>query len=96
MLLSAISILSTTVEPFHFGLSLEVGLAGLNYETLYSQLGASVFATWSWGLVQLGLSRTRSLGDVSLDRFNFFDDGRIANYGVITIYHPEIQLQFFF
>jgi len=91
--------LSTLHELYisqHLGVLLELGLAGLNYDTLYSQLGTSVFVRWSWGLLQLGLSRTRSLGEVDLDRWYRFDDGRIANYGEISIYHPEVQLQFYF
>jgi hypothetical protein len=55
------------LHEIHFfrraGIFLETALLGLNYVSPYLHVGASAFYEWSWGVLQLGLSRSTSLAD---------------------------------
>lgn len=82
----------STLNEFHLfakglGVFAEVGLMGLNYSVPWLHTGLSAFYYRNWGLFQLGVSRTVSLGRVPY----------YVNAGPVTVayWHPEIQIQFF-
>ena len=82
----------STLNEIHLvenvGAFIELGLMGLTYSVPWLHAGLSGFYYWGWGLVQLGYSRTVSLGEVPY----FADEGAAT----IVYWHPEIQLQVFF
>ena len=75
----------------HFGTFLEAGVLGMNYTTPYLHLGASAFGTWKNLMVQVGVSRSSSMGMeyVSGPNYGYWYLSRI-------LWHPEIQLQAYF
>jgi hypothetical protein len=74
----------------HFGNFLEAGVMGLNYQTPYLHLGASIYGQWKWGLLLLGFSRTSSMGQVHY--VTSYDD----EYFEDVVVHPEVQFQTYF
>jgi hypothetical protein len=82
----------------HLGFFFEAGLLGLNYNKPYLHLGVSSFVYWDWGLIQLGISQSSSLGKMPDEKYPGLDQnahGTIFS-GVDTVIHPEIQIQFYF
>lgn len=69
------------------GMFFETGLLGLNYVTVNLHAGISVFHAWNGGLLQLGFSRTNSMGAVKYNKYYSQD---------LVIFHPEVQLQTYF
>jgi hypothetical protein len=70
----------------HLGVFVELGTLGLNYAVPYLHTGLSVFGKWNWGVIQLGMSRSKSFRPVQTG---------IAGYKFTdTVWHPEVQLQF--
>jgi hypothetical protein len=70
----------------HLGVFVELGTLGLNYAVPYLHTGLSVFGKWNWGVIQLGMSRSKSFRPVQTG---------IAGYEFTdTVWHPEVQLQF--
>lgn len=84
------NITASSLHELHFskstGLFLELGLSGVNYQTNFTLLGASVF--WKIGgfLLQAGLSYTLPNNPIDTDSY--------ASRSIAR-FHPEMQLQFF-
>jgi hypothetical protein len=86
---------NTSVSTLHelrlfknMGVLGEFGVIGLNYATQYLHWGASGYFKWSWGMVQFGLSQSRSMGAV-----HYVSSTEYYWYTKHAVYHPEFQLQ---
>ncbi len=74
----------SSLHEFHvwgpFGFFFELGMLGLNYGNPRIHMGLSLFARWSWGLIQVGESSSQQSAR--------------NEYGKrYSTYHPEVQLQ---